>query len=166
MKTVTIPTCANPFVVIVNGQKYIYPAGATMEVPDDVAEVIEQHEEAKTEPAPVAPPFVAAPSTESGGGGLPVVELTTVLSAEIAQLTETESAQIEAIAEKNTPITVKFIFDGATIVASLNKMSVSVEGGTLVLYSGYVLIDYTPYIVSLIYEGTWFGEIVPVTGEA
>ena len=57
MKTVKIPTCANPFVVIVNGIKYTYPAGATIEVPDDVAEVIEQHEEAKTEPAPVAPPY-------------------------------------------------------------------------------------------------------------
>lgn len=57
MKTVTIPTCANPFVVIVNGIKYTYPAGATVEVPDEVAEVIEQHEEAKPEPAPVLPPY-------------------------------------------------------------------------------------------------------------
>lgn len=57
MKTITIPTCANPFVVIVNGIKYTYPAGATVEVPDDVAEVIEQHEEAKPEPAPVLPPY-------------------------------------------------------------------------------------------------------------
>lgn len=63
MKTVTIPTCANPFVVIVNGIKYTYPAGATMEVPDDVAEVIEQHEEAKPEPAPVLPPFSPVPSS-------------------------------------------------------------------------------------------------------
>lgn len=45
MKKVTIPTCANPFVVIVNGIKYTYPAGETMEVPDDVAVVIEQHYE-------------------------------------------------------------------------------------------------------------------------
>lgn len=60
MKTVTIPTCANPFVVFVNGIKYTYPAGATVEVPDDVAAVIEQHDEAhsKPAPAPVVPPFV------------------------------------------------------------------------------------------------------------
>lgn len=57
MKTVTIPTCANPFVVIINGRKYTYPAGETMEVPDEVAEVIERHEEAhpKPDPAPEAP---------------------------------------------------------------------------------------------------------------
>lgn len=96
MKTVTIPTCANPFVVIVNGIKYTYPAGATVEVPDDVAEVIEQHEEAKTEPAPVQPPYsgddilaaanaytdkkVAEGGGSGSGGGLPVVELETILS--------------------------------------------------------------------------------------
>lgn len=69
MKTVTIPTCANPFVVIVNGIEYTYPAGATVEVPDDVAAVIEQHDEAhsKHAPAPVVPPFALVPS--SGGGG-------------------------------------------------------------------------------------------------
>ena len=50
MKTVTIPTCANPFVVIINGKKYTYPAGKTVEVPDEVAEVIERHEEAKPQP--------------------------------------------------------------------------------------------------------------------
>lgn len=60
MKTVKIPTCANPFVVIVNGIKYTYPAGATMEVPDDVAEVIEQHYEAHRKPA-------------SNGGGAKIV---------------------------------------------------------------------------------------------
>lgn len=69
MKTVTIPTCANPFVVIVNGIKYTYPAGATVSVPDDVAAVIEQHDEAHNNPAPapVVPPFV--PSEGGGGGG-------------------------------------------------------------------------------------------------
>lgn len=43
MKTVTIPTCANPFVVSVNHKTYYYEAGSTVEVPDDVAAVIEQH---------------------------------------------------------------------------------------------------------------------------
>lgn len=59
MKKVTIPTCANPFVVIVNGMKYTYPAGETVEVPDDVAEVIEQHEETHNNPKPdpVPPPY-------------------------------------------------------------------------------------------------------------
>ena len=59
MKNVTIPTCANPFVVIVNGIKYTYPAGETVEVPDDVAAVIEQHHDAHNnpKPEPVTPPY-------------------------------------------------------------------------------------------------------------
>lgn len=57
MKTVTIPTCANPFVVIINGKKYTYPAGETVEVPDEVAEIIERHSEAKPTPDPVPPPY-------------------------------------------------------------------------------------------------------------
>ncbi len=42
-KTVTIPNCKNPYVVIINNKKYIYTAGETVEVPDEVAEVIEAH---------------------------------------------------------------------------------------------------------------------------
>ena len=59
MKKVTIPTCANPFVVIVNGMKYTYPAGETVEVPDDVAAVIEQHHDAHNnpQPEPATPPY-------------------------------------------------------------------------------------------------------------
>ena len=59
MKKVTIPTCANPFVVIVNGMKYTYPAGETVEVPDDVAAVIEQHHDAHNnpKPEPATPPY-------------------------------------------------------------------------------------------------------------
>ena len=44
MRTVKIPDCMNPFVVVVNHVEYAYPAGATMEVPDDVANVIEHHQ--------------------------------------------------------------------------------------------------------------------------
>lgn len=42
-KTVTIPKCRNPYVVIVNNKEYAYTAGETIEVPDEVAEVIELH---------------------------------------------------------------------------------------------------------------------------
>lgn len=78
MKTVTIPTCANPFVVIVNGIKYTYPAGATVSVPDDVAAVIEQHDEAHNNPAPapVVPPFT--PATSAGDASDEVVDFTGV----------------------------------------------------------------------------------------
>lgn len=42
-RTITIPTCASPFYVIVNGVEYSYEAGDTVSVPDEVAEVIEHH---------------------------------------------------------------------------------------------------------------------------
>ena len=41
MKTISIPEYNNPFVVNINNKEYIYKAGATIEVPDDVAEAIE-----------------------------------------------------------------------------------------------------------------------------
>ena len=40
-KTVTIPTGANPFVVVINNVRYVYKAGDTVEVPDEVAALIE-----------------------------------------------------------------------------------------------------------------------------
>lgn len=72
MKKVTIPTCANPFVVIVNGIKYTYPAGETVEVPDDVAAVIEQHHDAHNnpQPEPVVPPFTPATGGGESGGNV------------------------------------------------------------------------------------------------
>ena len=51
-KVVTIPKDRNPFIVIVNGVEYKYPAGATIEVPDSVADVIEKYEGAKPKPDP------------------------------------------------------------------------------------------------------------------
>lgn len=41
MKTITIPAYKNPFIVIINNKVYQYRAGETIEVPDDVAEAIE-----------------------------------------------------------------------------------------------------------------------------
>ena len=54
---VKIPTNANPFTVTVNGKPYSYPAGATVQVPYEVAEVINQISR-----GPNLPP-------SSGGGG-------------------------------------------------------------------------------------------------
>lgn len=54
-KVVTIPTSMNPFVVIINGVKHEYAAGETVEVPDNVAGVIEQYEKGSfPKPAAVA----------------------------------------------------------------------------------------------------------------
>ena len=41
MKTIIIPNYNNPFIVNINNKEYIYKAGATIEVPDEVAEAIE-----------------------------------------------------------------------------------------------------------------------------
>ena len=41
MKTITRPTYNNPFIVVINNNVYQYKAGETLEVPDDVAEAIE-----------------------------------------------------------------------------------------------------------------------------
>lgn len=40
-KTITIPNYNSPFIVNINNREYIYKAGATIEVPDEVAEAIE-----------------------------------------------------------------------------------------------------------------------------
>lgn len=40
-KTISIPEYNNPFIVNINNKEYIYKAGATIEVPDEVAEAIE-----------------------------------------------------------------------------------------------------------------------------
>lgn len=41
MKTISIPTHNNPFTVIINNREYTYKGGETIEVPDEVAEAIE-----------------------------------------------------------------------------------------------------------------------------
>ena len=41
MKTIQIPTTSNPFIVNINNHAYQYRAGETAEVPDEVAEAIE-----------------------------------------------------------------------------------------------------------------------------
>lgn len=40
-KTITIPTNCNPYIVVINNNVYTYKAGDTIEVPDEVAEAIE-----------------------------------------------------------------------------------------------------------------------------
>ena len=40
-KTITIPTNCNPYIVVINNNVYTYKAGDTVEVPDEVAEAIE-----------------------------------------------------------------------------------------------------------------------------
>lgn len=51
MKTVKIPESATPWTCIVDGVKYTYPAGVTMQVPDQVAALVEAYNKEMEEPA-------------------------------------------------------------------------------------------------------------------
>lgn len=53
---ITIPSCRSPFTVDVNGEIYSYPAGETVEVPDEVAEIINRHIDMQ----PEAEPYIGA----------------------------------------------------------------------------------------------------------
>lgn len=59
MKTIKIPDYRSPYEVIVNGVKQIYSAGATVEVADEIADIIEASEAARLPEAP-APEIPAA----------------------------------------------------------------------------------------------------------
>ena len=50
MKTIQIPTTSNPFIVNINNTAYQYRAGETAEVPDEVAEAIEDALEMEPKP--------------------------------------------------------------------------------------------------------------------
>lgn len=50
MKTIQIPTTSNPFIVNINNHGYQYRAGETTEVPDEVAEAIEDAVELAPKP--------------------------------------------------------------------------------------------------------------------
>ena len=50
MKTIQIPTTSNPFIVNINNHAYQYRAGETAEVPDEVAEAIEDALEMEPKP--------------------------------------------------------------------------------------------------------------------
>lgn len=60
-KTVKIPDNMSPWKAIINGVEYVYPAGTTQQVPDEVADFIERISKVEPEKAPVTPPF-------AGGG--------------------------------------------------------------------------------------------------
>ena len=65
-KKITIPTCMSPFKVTINGEEYTYPSGVEVEVPDEVAHIIECHENALHKPIEEANSGGA-----SSGGGSP-----------------------------------------------------------------------------------------------
>lgn len=96
-ETVTIPTTSNPFRVIVNGVEYKYEAGATVEVPPEVAAAINASVNAASnlvKPGGVKPPFDA--SGGSGGGSDFVVNFSTA-DTQTFTVDKTYAEVIEAI---------------------------------------------------------------------
>lgn len=68
MKTVTIPSDTKPyFDCTINGRHYRYKAGATMSVPDEVAELIASIEAQKPKPRHYDPPAPELPIPAAGG---------------------------------------------------------------------------------------------------
>lgn len=51
MKSISIPTHNNPFTVIINNKEYTYKGGETIEVPDEVAELLENNQGIAQTPA-------------------------------------------------------------------------------------------------------------------
>lgn len=66
-KTVKIPDNMSPWKAIINGVEYVYPAGTTQQVPDEVADFIERISKVEPEKAPVTPPFAGSDWNASKG---------------------------------------------------------------------------------------------------
>lgn len=102
---VTIPECMNPFVVNINGVEYSYPAGTEQVVPEEVAEVIEQHMDA-----------VPKPDGDAGiaiGGGM-VVHITAVATMEV-------EAGPQYAADKTYDEIMGAIHSGSNVIAILQN---------------------------------------------
>lgn len=166
MKKVTIPTCANPFVVIVNGIKYTYPAGETVEVPDDVAAVIEQHHDAHNnpQPAPVVPPFVPSEGGNSGGG-LPIVEIDTAPdeNGEQILLSEADSAKLDEISVSHENCFMRiFGLDGYKYLVPMALTAGDIDGFQIKIWGGSYLYGGIGIITG---DGGWIMALIPANGD-
>lgn len=108
MKTVKIPESATPWTCIVDGVKYTYPAGVTMQVPDQVAALVEAYNREMEEPSYWVPdakvnrdPKSSAPFTIGADkGGVYRVDSAGVKKYVDADLPELTDAQLAVVAEK------------------------------------------------------------------
>lgn len=108
MKTVKIPETASPWTCIVDGVKYTYPSGVTMQVPDQVAALVEAYNKEMEEPTYWVPdvkvnqdPKSSAPFTiGADGGGVYRVDSAGVKKYVDVDLPELTDAQLAVVAEK------------------------------------------------------------------
>lgn len=77
-KTITFPTCRDPFYITVNGKLQVFPGGATVEVDDSVAEIIQNHIDLQPKKDPNA-------GKEQGGGSS---KLASLVERSVCELTE------------------------------------------------------------------------------
>jgi hypothetical protein len=84
-KTVKIPDNMSPWKAIINGIPYVYPAGATVEVPDEVADLIEDITNIEEEQKPVAPPVAMGGADWNASEGEPGHVLNRTHYSEIVQ---------------------------------------------------------------------------------
>ena len=108
MKTVKIPETASPWACIVDGVKYTYPSGATMQVPDQVAALVEAYNKEMEDPAYWVPdakvsqdPKSSVPFTIGADeGGVYRVDSAGVKKYVDVDLPELTDEQLAAVAEK------------------------------------------------------------------
>lgn len=108
MKTVKIPESASPWTCIIDGVKYTYQSGVTMQVPDQVAALVEAYNKKMQEPAYWVPdvkvnqdPKSSAPFTiGADAGGVYRVDSAGVKKYVDVDLPELTDEQLEVVAEK------------------------------------------------------------------
>ena len=69
MKSISIPTHNNPFTVNINNKEYTYKGGETIEVPDEVAEAIEDAIALEPQPSPFGFSRIATVIAKIGSNG-------------------------------------------------------------------------------------------------
>ena len=92
-KTITIPKNNNPFIVNINNREYIYRGGETVEVPDEVAEVIEAHTEAQPTAKPQHAEVQQASDLSATGGS--TKEWQKLLDVELTEETDVVTANVD-----------------------------------------------------------------------
>lgn len=159
MKTISIPEYNNPFIVNINNKEYIYKAGATIEVPDEVAEAIEDALELVPKPKRYLSKFA-----QRAEGNL-------------AQITAEDLEGIETIAnhsfsycykltDATFPDSVKSIGDGAfytctnlEIIRFVGNSNVSNIGKNAFQWCGKLKVVYLPDTPPVLTNADAFGSI-------
>jgi len=112
-----IPSGSDPWVAVINGEKYMYPAGTEQYVPAEVAVLIdaqERHEQPKYPPAQ---------GDGGGAGGDMLVTITAVAAmdaeADPQYVADKTFAEIESAVNAGKNVRVKYTYDGFDMYAPL-----------------------------------------------